>query len=88
MAWAWQGDRKDGKEVLVKHGGHYVKVHTCRLQKSATASPSLEMTTINSELVPAPDTSASGLAKSAKPFCLDDMMMKKSEKKMKMSLKS
>ena len=57
----WHGPGKvigrDGKEVLVKHGGYYVKVHTCRLQKSAIASPSLEMTTINPESVPAPDTS-------------------------------
>ena len=49
-----------------------VKVHTCRLQKSAIVSPSWEMTTINPESVPAPDTSASGLAKSAKPLSLDD----------------
>ena len=62
---------RDGK-VLVKHGGYYVKVHTCRLQKSAIASPSLEMTTINPESVLSPDTSASGLAKSAKPLNLDD----------------
>ena len=72
----WRGPGKvigrDGKEVLVKHGGYYVKVHTCRLQKSAVASPSLEMTTINPESFLAPDTSASGLAKSAKPLSLDD----------------
>ena len=72
----WRGPVKligrDGKEVLVKHGGYHVKVHTCRLQKSAIASPSLEMTTINPESVPAPDTSASGLVKSAKPLSLDD----------------
>ena len=49
-----------------------LKVHTCRLQKSAIASPSLEMTTINPESVSAPDTSASGLAKSAKPLSHDD----------------
>ena len=33
----WRGPGKvighEGKEVLVKHGGYYVKVHTCRLQK-------------------------------------------------------
>ena len=61
MAWACKVIGRDGKEVLVKHG-YYVKVHTCRLQKSAIASPSMEMTTINTESVLAPDTSASGLA--------------------------
>ena len=51
----WRGPGKvigwNGKEVLVKHGGYHVKLHACRLQKSAIASPSREMTTVNSESV-------------------------------------
>ena len=27
---------RDGKQVLVRHGGIYVRVHTCRLQKAST----------------------------------------------------
>ena len=38
----WQGPGivigKDGKQVLVRHGGIYIRVHTCRLQHDSSSS--------------------------------------------------
>ena len=51
----WQGPGivigKDGKQVLVRHGGNYVRVHTCRLQRDQTSSVELPSVSQNSSQV-------------------------------------
>ena len=42
---------KDGKLVLVRHGGNYVRVHTCRLQRDQTSFLELPAVSKNSSEV-------------------------------------
>ena len=54
----WDSDRwirpgvvigKDGKQVLVRHGGVYVRVHTCRLQHASVSTVSKDPSTETAE---------------------------------------